>query len=402
MIKELVLNSNHSSFGNLLWSHCITSTSSGDIIIVDTVENRLLFFNKEFIFKYQVGSKGKENGEFDEPTDAVLSETGKLYISDKNNFRVQIYSESKIRSKGVSLASAQFSKQSTELDLKKPKTKIFKTSNEFSYFNSVLLEDKPIKLASSPFNSVMAVSTENGLIFILNDLNQIVSYLKMKKPFDIGDLNNIILNDMGNVLYLFRQYDDKITLKIYETIINENQNNQTNEINKMSLLESFDIEKNYVPGICLCRIGIVKMSLDLKHFLIYDALNINLLEYDLKGNFKRIVLKAEERLGNLLAFDFSGDRQHLISYEIHFSRRKIPNQSNKFVSSEQQQQQRNRSMAHLFKLRTYKHTNCECHRNMNKKENLNDFAKNNQFNQSYNFLSNEPSITTFSKSNYNL
>ena len=45
----------------------------------------------------------------------------------------------------------------------------------------------------------------------------------------------------------------------------------------MSLLESFDIEKNYVPGICLCRIGIVKMSLDLKHFLIYDALNITFM-----------------------------------------------------------------------------------------------------------------------------
>jgi hypothetical protein len=400
MIKELVLNSNHSSFGNLLWSHSITSTSSGDIIIVDSLENRLLFFNKEFIFKYHIGSKGKENGEFDEPTDAVLSETGKLYISDKNNFRVQIYSESKIKNKGVSLASSQFSKQSTELDLKKTKTKIFKTSNEFTYFNSVLLEDKPVKLASSPFNNVMAVSTENGLIFILNSLNQTASYLKIKKPFDSGDLNNIILNDMGNILYFFRQYENKITLRVYDTGINEKLSNPSNQINKMSLLESFDIEKNYMPGICLCRIGIVKISLDLKNFLIYDALNINLLEYDLKGNFKRIVLKAEERLGNLLAFDFSGDRQHLISYEVHFNRRKIPNQSKKFISSEQHQ--RNISMSCLFKLRTYKHANCECHRNMNKKENLNDFAKNNQFNQSYHFLSNEPSITTFSKSNYNL
>lgn len=195
-------------------------------------------------------------------------------------------------------------------------------------------------------------------------------------------------------LYWFRQNENKISLKTYETILKEDQ------MNKINLIESVDIEKNYFPGICLSRIGIVKLSIDLKHFLVYDTLNVNLLEYDLNGIFIRIILKAEERLGNLLAFDFSGDRQHLITSEIHFNKRKITQTKSAGNISAFEQQQRNRSNAHVFKLRIYKYTNCECHRSLNKHETLKDFAKSNNLNQSFNFLSNEPSIATFSKSNF--
>lgn len=197
VIKENLLNTNHISYGNLLWSHSITSTHNSDIILLDTIENRVLFFNREFIYKYQIGCKGDQYGEFDEPTDLIINEHGKLYISDKNNYRLQIFSESKKNKEfKMQLAAAKFSTQNNELD-KKPKTKIFKSNNEFSYVNSIKLDDKPIKMSSSPFNSVIAVSTQNGLIFILNDLNQVVSYVKTKKPFDISDLNNFCLNDMG-------------------------------------------------------------------------------------------------------------------------------------------------------------------------------------------------------------
>ncbi len=399
VIKESILNSNHHSYGNLLWSHSITSTHNDDIVLVDTIENRLLFFNKEFIFKYQIGSKGNLDGEFDEPTDIIINEMGKLYVSDKNNYRLQIFSESK-KNKDIKLnVSGGVDTKITAL--KKQPTKIFRASNEFNHLNSIQLDDKPIKLSSSPFNSVIAVSTENGLVFILNERNQIISYLKLKKPFEWMDLYTFCLNDFGTSLYVFRHYENSIKLCLYDTKLKNEDNN--NEKNKMILKESIELDKNYLPGICLVRIAVVKLSLDLKHFLIYDALNINLLEYDLNGRFVRIIIKAEERLGNILSFDFSGDRQHIITSEIHFNKRNISttNRTNKQLIniSNIDLHQRNRSMANLFKLRIYKFMNCECHRNMNKRPTLNDLAKSNQMSQSF-FLSNEQSLATFSKSNF--
>lgn len=398
VIKETNVNSNHHSYGNLLWCHSITSHYNGDVILVDTMGHRVLLFNREFIFKYQLGCKGSENGEFDEPTDALLSENGKLYVSDKNNCRIQIFAESK---KNRHNLSTQFSKQNNDPELKKPKAIIFKASSQYNYVNMIKLDDKPIKMSSSPFNSIIAVSTESGIMFIINEYNQVATYLKMKKNFDIGDLYNFCLNDMGSRLFWFRNYENMLYLKIYDTNLKEDANSSkeaSSSVKKINLIESLDVEKNYMPGICLARIGIVKLTLDLKHFLIFDTLNVNLLEYDLNGNFLRIILKAEERLGNLLAFDFSGDRQHLITSEIHFNKRRI-NPGKSVASLEQLQ--RNASMTHLFKLRTYKFMTCECHRYMEKHESLHEIAKNNtMMTQSFNFLSNEPSIATFSKSNF--
>ena len=70
-----------------------------------------------------------------------------------------------------------------------------------------------------------------------------------------------------------------------------------------------------MPGICLSKTLWIKLSLDFQYLMLFDAINANLLEFDLNGKFKRIIIKAEERLGNCLAMDFSGDRQHLFVSE---------------------------------------------------------------------------------------
>ena len=94
VIKECILNNNHTSYGNLLWPYSVTSTFNDDIICVDSFEHRLLVFTREFLFKYQIGEKkGSSAGEFDEPVDVILNEIGKLYVADKNNFRLQVFVE---------------------------------------------------------------------------------------------------------------------------------------------------------------------------------------------------------------------------------------------------------------------------------------------------------------------
>lgn len=190
-LKDLVLNDGKANYGDCIWSNGITCTSNGDIFLVDRFEHRVLVFNKEFIYKYQIGSRGSSLGQFDEPSDICISESGKLYVADKNNSRVQIFSEPKRNrgeSKGVKL-STSFSFGFNGLDglfsatptkstksmmspypstAKTTKTKIFKTTSEFCYHNCIKLDDKPIKLCSSPFSGNMAVSTKNGQFIHIN------------------------------------------------------------------------------------------------------------------------------------------------------------------------------------------------------------------------------------------
>ena len=132
-------------------------------------------FNKELIFKYQIGSKGSDSSQFDEPCDICIGESGKLYVADKNNSRVQIFSESKRNreSKGVKLGtslsfgldglfSASPTKSTKSVRSPTAKTKMFKTTGEFCFHNYIELDDKPIKLCSAPFSGNMAVSTKHG------------------------------------------------------------------------------------------------------------------------------------------------------------------------------------------------------------------------------------------------
>ena len=136
-------------------------------------------------------------------------------------------------------------------------------------------------------------------------------------------------------------------------------------------------------GITLERIDRVKLSLDSMHFLIFDSVNLNLLEYELNGKFSRIVLKAEERLGNVLDFEFSGE--HIITSEVATNKQTMyqvrlkstpPSLTQiKDAMGYQDLKKRLLSKTHVFKLKTFKYMDCDCHKSMNKRPNLQELAK---------------------------
>lgn len=175
----------------------------------------------------------------------------------------------------------------------------------------------------------------------------------------------------------------------------------------------------FSKGIKLIKIGNVKLSIDSKHYIIYDPLNLNLLEYDLKGKFKRIVLKAEEHLGNVLAFDFTGD--HIITSEVIFNKRtllevqraKAKSQMNLRLGiklndgfcSKAEENAKNISKAHVFKMKLFRYMDCPCHRNMDTTINLNEYSKTvksatdlGHFQKSLSFLENDDFGVDFMKS----
>ncbi len=142
------------------------------------------------------------------------------------------------------------------------------------------------------------------------------------------------------------------------------------------------------------------------------------MEYDLKGKFKRIVLKAEEHLGNVLAFEFNGD--HIVTSEVVFNKRtllevqraKAKSLANLRMGAEATNGQtadeaktKNISKAHVFKLRLFRYMDCPCHKNMDSTVDLKEYSKqidsackDGHFQRSLNFLENDDFNYSFAKS----
>lgn len=71
----------------------IAFASNGDIYVADGYGNhRIVKLDKYGNWIKSWGEKGKETGNFDNPHNVVVDQSGKVYVADRNNLRVQIFS----------------------------------------------------------------------------------------------------------------------------------------------------------------------------------------------------------------------------------------------------------------------------------------------------------------------
>ena len=71
----------------------VAFASNGDIFVTDGYGNaRVLHFTKDGAFVKQWGSLGTDDGQFSLPHAIVIDSKDRLYIADRNNARVQVYS----------------------------------------------------------------------------------------------------------------------------------------------------------------------------------------------------------------------------------------------------------------------------------------------------------------------
>ena len=68
--------------------------SSGNIYVVDWLQNRVQKFNASGVFQSKFGTYGSGNGQFDEPNDLDFDSSGNIYVLDSYNNRVQKFDSS--------------------------------------------------------------------------------------------------------------------------------------------------------------------------------------------------------------------------------------------------------------------------------------------------------------------
>lgn len=344
VIKETTLNNNNPTYGNIYWPCSIVTTYNEDVIVLDPFAHRLVVFNKELIFKYQIGSFGNQKSQFNEPSDIIINEIGRLYVADKNNCRLQIFNETRLRGRYQKLSA-------------------LKSGTEFTFNKLINLNDKPVKLASAALASVTAVSTETGFIYIINDYNEIINFLKLKN-FNLNDLKNILINESGTEFISVRrsESDGGLSLKFYKIDLNDQEETAKSEfIKKMSFIRKIKLESQYYPGICLTKFNCLKFSVDLKRILVFDVVNLNLIEFDyISGKFLKILIKAENNMANVLDFDFSGNRLHLVCIEAEANKRfSLCSESTTDLTIDARNKFKSRSFN--FKIKIYKYRDCDCH-----------------------------------------
>ncbi|XP_041354251.1 tripartite motif-containing protein 2-like [Gigantopelta aegis] len=69
----------------------MTSRETCDVIVADTQNHCIKVFNQCGVFKHVFGSKGKDAGQFNEPTGVCELPNGDLVIADRRNKRVQVF-----------------------------------------------------------------------------------------------------------------------------------------------------------------------------------------------------------------------------------------------------------------------------------------------------------------------
>lgn len=72
----------------------IAMDASGRVYVADTLNHRVQVFNGDGAFSHKWGSLGNSDGQFNFPSGIAVDESGNVYVADTMNLRVQVFSAS--------------------------------------------------------------------------------------------------------------------------------------------------------------------------------------------------------------------------------------------------------------------------------------------------------------------
>jgi Uncharacterized conserved protein len=95
----------------------VTVDSSGKIYVADSANNRIQVFTASGSFEYSIGksdcTSGTNIGEFDNPGGIYVDSSGKIYVADSDNDRIQVFTASGVFDYSIGTGSSVDSPEAT-------------------------------------------------------------------------------------------------------------------------------------------------------------------------------------------------------------------------------------------------------------------------------------------------
>jgi DNA-binding beta-propeller fold protein YncE len=164
----------------------LAASSSGELAIADTGNDRVQLLDPEGAPSYQFGTSGEKTGQFDEPAGIAISKKNLIYVADTENHRIQIFNKD-----GIFLTS--FGRESDKITPQTP---------EHGKFN------RPTALAINSQHQVYVLDRNNHRVQLFEEEGQFIKGIGSKgrrpgqflEPVDItvDEQDNLYVADQGN------------------------------------------------------------------------------------------------------------------------------------------------------------------------------------------------------------
>jgi len=164
----------------------IAVTLTGKMFIADSGNNRVQILNEDNVSSYQFGNLGKKAGQFSKPKGIAINSKGEVYVADTNNNRIQIFTFDGIYLKTISkVAVSDREFEAESFDLRAPVALSINSKDEIYLIDSV--------------NNRVLLINENGKLLRVVENNE-EGLNKFIKLVDIAvDANdNLYVADQGN------------------------------------------------------------------------------------------------------------------------------------------------------------------------------------------------------------
>ena len=124
----------------------------GDILVADSVADKIFVFYNNGTLKSSFGSDGSGDGQFDSPKGVSLAPNGDIFVADDGNDRIQVFNS----------------------------TYNYKTQFGFADSDSTRNITSPVNIAFEPDGDVLVVDLDSGQVFVFDPV------FSFKSKFDLG------------------------------------------------------------------------------------------------------------------------------------------------------------------------------------------------------------------------
>jgi len=108
----------------------VSVSGSGQIYIVDGVNNKIKIFNKNGKYLHSFGTEGSGEGEFRFPLGIDLDSSGNIYVADTGNHRIQIFNPEGIYRAQIKLPAKRLPSDPTDVAVDETRNRCYVVDND--------------------------------------------------------------------------------------------------------------------------------------------------------------------------------------------------------------------------------------------------------------------------------